>query len=898
MSGTQAPTIAEAESDLEELMEEVAPGSRPGGADRPSADARAIVPLDRPRRACLRGPRRALPPEWLYVGRGSRKFGLAPSIWANPFIIGQDGNREEVIDRFAVHLKGQEDLQGRLPTLAGRILACHCAAHEPCHADVLIREFTNVCGGAQEEDGATSEEDELGQPKAAPGSGWRGCGDPTWAGHGGRARGLRDGGGLCSPGRWPPSRRRLPPLGTTLATLLIKVVEEAEQSHGEGFCRRVVGQLACGRATDDPLRGMDQVAARKVEEAMALRGFARDGLPEHPGNVIDMELLGFVARELGDPDWRALAIYRRGVRLGWHHRMPRTPAVYERKTRWAPQVGDAGSAQAWASNYRSVEAVGDHALKTFTEQCHQGMMLRMNYAEAKRRFGERLRVAALGAVGEGEDARIIHDGSHHVKVNGAIRVRDQDESPTASDIHAVLNAEVEEGGPRTFALAFDVSKAHRRIPVDERDWGLQACSLIPRGTAPEEADEVFVNTVGTYGIGSASYWWNRFGALLQRVAVCVGGGCGLRWLLRFADDYLALVQGENIWKPLLVTVLMFRLFRVPLKWTKFRGGVQLEWIGYWLDLDQRLTGISDRRCAWASRWCREMASSRTVAPREFREGLGRLGFAAGMLRFVRPFLGPLYTWTSVVEGEKTATVPPMVKLVLEWLAEQFEGRERVPYGVPITHTGERYRADAKAEGDKVVLGGWEVRGSGGHPGQARWYSLRLTRADIPWAYTRGDPFRSIAALELLATLVCVLVFEPREPTLAGGLISLTAAGDNQSNGFTLDRLASTKYPLYLVLMEVSEQLRSRNLLLSVAWRPRDENEEADALTNENFTGFDLSKRIDVKWEDLSFRVLPKLVRAAESLFEQLREARRLERPQATKDAAVRARKRLRERDPW
>ena len=113
----------------------------------------------------------------------------------------------------------------------------------------------------------------------------------------------------------------------------------------------------------------------------------------------------------------------------------------------------------------------------------------------------------------------------------------------------------------------------------------------------------------------------------------------------------------------------------------------------------------------------------------------------------------------------------------------------------------------------------------------------MTRDEVPWAYTRGDPFRSVASLELLATLVCVLAFEPAEPELSGAAIGLTAGGDNQSNGFTRDKLSSTKYPLYLVLMERSLQLRRRNLLLSVAWRPRDENVEADALTNEVFTGF-------------------------------------------------------------
>ena len=73
----------------------------------------------------------------------------------------------------------------------------------------------------------------------------------------------------------------------------------------------------------------------------------------------------------------------------------------------------------------------------------------------------------------------------------------------------MLDHEAFEGVGQVFGLAFYVSKAHRRVPVDERDWGLQACSLIPSRRAPTDQDEVYVNTVGTYGIGSASYWWNR-----------------------------------------------------------------------------------------------------------------------------------------------------------------------------------------------------------------------------------------------------------------------------------------------------------------------------------------------------------------------------------------------------
>ena len=123
--------------------------------------------------------------------------------------------------------------------------------------------------------------------------------------------------------------------------------------------------------------------------------------------------------------------------------------------------------------------------------------------------------------------------------------------------------------------------------------------------------------------------------------------------------------------------------------------------------------------------------------------------------------------------------------------------------------------------------------------------------------------------------------------------------DNQSNGFTLDKLCSTKFPLYLVLMELSEQLRSRQLVLSVAWRPRDENEEADALTNERFGAFSLDRRVHVKWSDLRFSVLPRLTDQAVRHFEELQKLKAAARRRPHSAQATRAKRgRLMETDPW
>ena len=66
----------------------------------------------------------------VYVGRGSD--------WGNPFRIGYDGTRAEVINKFRTYALQRlvRDRNWLIP-LKGRDLVCHCAP-KPCHADVII----------------------------------------------------------------------------------------------------------------------------------------------------------------------------------------------------------------------------------------------------------------------------------------------------------------------------------------------------------------------------------------------------------------------------------------------------------------------------------------------------------------------------------------------------------------------------------------------------------------------------------------------------------------------------------------------------------------------------------------------------------------------------------------
>ncbi len=56
--------------------------------------------------------------------------------WGNPFVIGRDGDRAEVIAKYREWIAEQPELLAALPELRGKRLGCWCAP-EPCHGDVL-----------------------------------------------------------------------------------------------------------------------------------------------------------------------------------------------------------------------------------------------------------------------------------------------------------------------------------------------------------------------------------------------------------------------------------------------------------------------------------------------------------------------------------------------------------------------------------------------------------------------------------------------------------------------------------------------------------------------------------------------------------------------------------------
>ena len=66
----------------------------------------------------------------IFIGR--------PSIWGNPYKIGKDGTRNEVIEKYYHYIKSSNYLMSKIHRLRGRTLGCYCKP-KPCHGDVLVK---------------------------------------------------------------------------------------------------------------------------------------------------------------------------------------------------------------------------------------------------------------------------------------------------------------------------------------------------------------------------------------------------------------------------------------------------------------------------------------------------------------------------------------------------------------------------------------------------------------------------------------------------------------------------------------------------------------------------------------------------------------------------------------
>ena len=142
-----------------------------------------------------------------------------------------------------------------------------------------------------------------------------------------------------------------------------------------------------------------------------------------------------------------------------------------------------------------------------------------------------------------------------------------------------------------FGINADISKAHRRVLVRESDWGVQACRTC------STSQTIWLNRVGTFGVASAAYRWARLMGLVGRF--------GLNILLNdwvfvfiFVDDLHVAAGGKNRWNSIWVFLVALEMVGTPFSYHKFRGGFQLDYVGFWMDYGRFEIGLSEKRASW------------------------------------------------------------------------------------------------------------------------------------------------------------------------------------------------------------------------------------------------------------------------------------------------------------
>ncbi|CAE8738786.1 unnamed protein product, partial [Polarella glacialis] len=671
-----------------------------------------------------------------------------------------------------------------------------------------------------------------------------GFGSPRQVNTPGKRSSYHDGAGLASPGRWDPDQRRFP-ISAAWVSLRKDLLEIATRHLEDVDLQRTCWNMAVRKQApfqDNLVKEVqDRIARWCVDEGSSWS--KQELLTVADGQPFLLKLLSEVLRLAGDP-------------------------VYEEQTSWRLDLDSEAMGAEMALNYSSVDKHKDYVYKFFDEEALEGLMRKMSRAEFDKKYQGKSAIAALAVLFNEVTGkmRIIHDATNKVRVNSRIKCLDKQRMPGAKEKFYILNY-YKFRRVVLFSVLGDVCKAHRRFKYLEEEHGYLACQVDPKD------DLIYVNKVGTFGVGSASYWWGRIFGASTRATYHLLGPENPAEILLFADDIEVIGPDRAGRRAIALTYLFLVAFGNPFKWEKQRGGLKVDWIGLHTDYTVYKLGISEERCAWLVGWCTEVEVSCSVWPRVMAAGLGRLCYTANALFWERPFLGPIYAWVSSVGGlDRKVAVPWAIKFILSWIASRLRADGRLQEPPSITgEAAELFRSDAKAEGGKAWIGAWETRFSL-DPKKCRWFYLEVTRDWAPWAFSKKDPNRVIAALELLGNLAAIMVFGDSWPRDCRGKCIGTGISDNLGNTYIVAKGMTTKYPITLIL-ELSEQLRSRGMEMSVTWKRRDENQEADDLTNLALEKFSPELEVKVDPLNLKWLVLPELMKSSELLCKQIVERR-------------------------
>jgi hypothetical protein len=375
------------------------------------------------------------------------------------------------------------------------------------------------------------------------------------------------------------------------------------------------------------------------------------------------------------------------------------------------------------------------------------------------------------------------------EVNSTVRLEERIVLPRLQD--AVDDAKYlrSQGDEELEWLVLDVADAFHNIPLRPQERRF-ACGKI--------GGRFVVFLVLCMGGKSAPNVWGRYSACLGRITASIFMPEDFRGEI-YVDDPLMAARGTLDRRNLIFTIAMLTLqvTGFPLAWEKGTVGNSVTWIGAQLtSLPEGIeVSVPEDKLQVLLDLTLELKAS-VVAPRKsIRTYCGKLSFIAGMVPYIRPFLGML--WAAL--ATKSSLPPALIHcrqlgVALDWLQALLLGRHG-----PLVRTFPLHDAWA-SEGDYIATDAcpWGFAGVlfVNHM-PAQWFATPLTTSDLRRFRAKVGDSKHNTTWEALAILVAIRLWLPGTNVLA------RVRSDSLSALRSMVKLCSRSPALNLIAREVA-----------------------------------------------------------------------------------------------
>ena len=716
-----------------------------------------------------------------------------------------------------------------------------------------------------------------------------------------KMRPMRDGAGKPSPGNLAPNIRTRNPLATK-GEEIIK------------YCIKWGGKVDLHKKSKT--HPFPPWFLADIEHILSDNGYTDCTITN--GQPFKLNLVKQLLIEGKDPDYDYMDRLAEGLNIGVEEQIPMSPGIWPSKAEMrgeelsiAEDEDDETDLLA-VENYSSADVYIKEIRQTYVDEKELDMVIGpLTRSEAVTACGcsdEELITGAMGANIEADKIRPIFDASV-TNVNPKIQ-RNTLERTTAPGLADGAHAarwchrnigwqydklgclrkfttgkkmsykttrkpwQIEHHAELLTVLKSDVSKAHRRCMIRQKDWRYQVATI---------GKEYWINKVGTYGVASAQVHWGRLAAAIVRLLYYLFPE--VDWIMIFVDDIIAIMN--KLFETPLSMAIMASLYAMgcPMAWHKTSIGHHSTWVGFEMELEiprfivakPKLELILSDLTLWLEGGHRKH--------KEILKTVSRIQWGTAACPMAKPFLQPIWAWMKAVEntgGKPSSTLKQIATMLMKMLSKHW-----YPDVLDKTVSEWHGASDASRRDDRSGIGGWVhnklVNKDSDDEKYNVWWFMEEFEVDgrDSWLFHGATPRERVAPMELYGTLMLLEALKDKTEAPSSHMMYFKAGTDNKGNAMSILNSRCKTWPSSIIMMELIWSAHLHNIELGVRHIYREGNKWADQLAGGDSTGFNPYLKLRPAMAATNWELL-KMFTTKEALSTAIAKAKRSNLPKKKK----------------